>query len=583
MNYKYYIYKQFNLTADFDKYDLNDYSLFREIQQNSQWGLKPERDKEFFTIIRKKFSGAITVKGDDFDSLISIERDTKQYAIVIHQECSGVWSEFWKGYFSYFDFKVDLDRCYLTFEPEVWDEYSPVFDQMPIERNVLAADTGQSVFSQGYEWPFEQQVTVIDLIGSYPAVASFIEDPAHPGEEYYLYSQITTFIGYREVVGVMRKIYSIETIYKREVSYAAVIPPGTNWINIETVSPGYYKWVRRIGDGLATTYITTWSGLNKSEILDYNPGETEVWNGCIYLSSVIEYFMLFTDLTYTSNFFNDTPCPMGGNTLVRTMIQQISNVRDTADVATKGLMTLKWLLTHIRDTFNVFPYIDSGGDFRLEHRKYFEWGLSYSVIPAITLDLSAYPGTYKLSRYEWLKPELFRWEKLEIPYSYFPDWLDSSIEYTQFSVSGNETKTTSVEWATDLIALKNFNADLPKKGWVLLNVELVMSHGIGTNNVISAVGALSCASFPNARFSQANLFRDLWTWGRLLPTGLVNGAPTNFDSIERLKKQVELNIPQCCDVIDYNGIFRTALGDGLLDTAEYESKSGNLKINLIYE
>ena len=76
--------------------------------------------------------------------------------------------------------------------------------------------------------------------------------------------------------------------------------------------------------------------------------------------------------------------------------------------------------------------------------------------------------------------------------------------------------------------------------------------------------------------------RDLWGWGRILPTGNVNGALTTFGSIERLRKQVTLSIPQCCVDLDYNGLFRTELGDGLIDSAEYE-QNGTLKLNLIYE
>jgi len=68
-----------------------------------------------------------------------------------------------------------------------------------------------------------------------------------------------------------------------------------------------------------------------------------------------------------------------------------------------------------------------------------------------------------------------------------------------------------------------------------------------------------------------------------MTTGKVNGDTITFDSIERLKKQVELSFPACCQDIDYNGIFRTELGDGIMDTAEYEAQTGTVKINLIYE
>ena len=588
MNYKFYIYKQNKPAVTFNKYDLDDYVLIREVVNNSQWGLKIERDKEFYTVIRKKFNGQITLKGEDYNTLIGFERDTDQYAVVITRECSGIWTEFWKGYFSYFDYKVDMDRCYLTFEPQVWDAYTTLFDQLTIERNILAADTGESITMDGFEWPYENQSLSYVLVGGFPFLASYIEDPAHLGEEYFLYSQITTFLYREKIGGVMQNVYQVDINYRREVAYSSVMPPGTYWINVETVSPGYFKWVRRIGDYAPApppSFTVTYSGNNRSEILDLPSSTTDIFNGCISLRSVLELFAGNAGLTYTSQFFNDTPCPMGGLTLVRTMIQQISNLRDTADPATKGMMKFKDLLTWIKDTFNAYPYIDSSGDFRIEHKKYFEYGLSYTVQAAITMDLGVlYPDNLlKLRRYEWSKPDLFRYEKLDIPYSYFPDWTDAGIEYEQNSIIGNETITKTVEWATDLVNLKNYKDELPTKGWVLLDVSLQGSGGIFINKVTNTPGAMTGQVFQNARFSPANLFRDLWTWGRLLPEGKVNGVDTTFDSINRLKKQVEISFPQCCDEVDYNGIFRTPLGDGMLDTAEYESKSGNLKVQLIYE
>lgn len=584
MKYKFYIYKQNKPVITFNKYDLDDYVLIREVTNNSQWGLKIERDKEFYTVIRREFNGQITLSGEDYNTLISFERDTEQYAVVITRECSGIWREFWKGYFSYFDYKVDMDRCYLTFEPEVWDEYSPVYDQMPIERNVLTADVGSSVFMDSFKYPVESMTVTYSGYGI-PANAIYSEWTG--GGKYYLYSQSIT----SEEIPDLGPYYSEIKVYKREIAYAVddvTPPPGfaANGIPVEQIEPNLWKWARPIGDMNFTTYIFTISGNWAIYTLDMPFLNINIeLTGCITLTSILEYFNTFTNLTYVSDFFTDSPCPMGGTSLSLTMVQQISNVRDTADPATRGMMKLKDLLTWIRDTFNAFWYIDSNGDFRIEHRKYFEWGLSYTVPAAISIDLGVvYPeNLLKLRRYEWSKPSLFRFEKLEIPYSYFDDWTEASIEYDQMSIYGNETKTTVIGWGTDIIAMKESGDELSKQGWTLLNVNLVGSGGIFIRKVINTVGALTGASWQNARFSPANLFRDLWTWGRLLPEGKVNGIDTTFDSIDRLKKQVEISFPQCCQDIDYNGIFRTPLGDGMLDSAEYESKSGNLKVQLIYE
>lgn len=592
MNYKFQIYRQANLTASFNKYDLDEYVFVRQITQNGKWGLKIERDREFFTVIRTPFNGSVSVKGSDFDFLITLEGDTKQYALVILQECSGVWSEKWKGYFSYFDFKVDLDRCLLTFEPAIWDIYTPVFDQMDMERNILSASTGQDIMMDAFEWPSES-ISYNELAISLPVVAAWQQyyvAPLPSPNEYYLYSQESIFLEWVPVGGGgYVPLYSITQVYKREYAFnnSDIVPPtGLGWVVVpDEVSPGVWKWVRPIGNSLYQTYSYVASGRNVYEVLELPPTGTAVlFHGCITLKSVLEYFVQFFDLTYVSDFFNDTPCPMGGLTLELTMLQQISNLRDVSDVATKGMMKLKDLLIWIRDTFNVYWYIDSNGDFRLEHRKYFDQGLSYTAyVSVIELDLNLYPDHVRhLSRYEWSKPSLFRFEKLEIPYSYFPDWVEAGIEYPQGSIIGNETKTTTVIWGTDLVSMNDYSDELPKQGWVLLNVNLVWSGGIGVNKVINTVGAISGVSFQNARFSTANLLRDLWGWGRLLSTGNVNGNLTTFGSIERLRKQVELTIPQCCLQLDYNGLFHTDLGDGLLDSAELD-ENGNLKMNLIYE
>ena len=76
---------------------------------------------------------------------------------------------------------------------------------------------------------------------------------------------------------------------------------------------------------------------------------------------------------------------------------------------------------------------------------------------------------------------------------------------------------------------------------------------------------------------------DLWDYGRILPTGNVNGKPTTFKTVEKLRKQKEISFPVCCTDFDYNGLFRTQLGDGIIQSAEYEAKSGTLKANIIYE
>ena len=601
MNYKYYIYKQATLNPYFNKYDFSQYDLLREINQNSKWGLDISRDDEWKSIVRDKFRGDITVKGTDFDALIALEETHIQYAIVIYLECNGVYTEFWKGFFSYFDFKVDLDKCHLTFVPLVWDAYSPIYDQMDVEQNILVASVPQTVLMKKPEFAFETLQYDYYLAGVYPPVASFDEyayTPLPDPNEYYLWAQIT----WNFLPG--RAEYYVYKIYRRDVGYTTCGLPGCepsgsgDWVieldsfgNPVEFSPGIFKWVRPYLHSDFTTYTHDFVGNYLYEVLIVDaaggttPPQLVPLIGCITLRSVIEYFATFFNLTYTSDFFHANPCPMGGDTLELTMLQQISNLRVTRDFAVKGIMTLHELLSNIRDIFECDWYIDPTGKFRIEHRKYFEWGYNYlTYIHNIELDLNLYPVNIKnMNRYEWETPKLYRFEKLNIAYSYSLDWVDAQIEYPQLSIMGNMTKKIITKWGTDAFSMWDSKGELPREGWLLLDCyQQYVPKAIKI--VRDTIGAISNGDpFQNARFSSANLMRDLWKFGRILPTGKVNNFTTTFSSIEKLRKQVTLSIPQCCQDLDYNGIFRTDLGDGLIDSAEYEANTGMLKVNLIYE
>jgi hypothetical protein len=582
--FKFLIYKQ-NVLVNFNKYDLSQYSLLRQITNNAQWSIKIETDSDFLSVKRLKFNGDISVQGSDYNALIALEGSQLQYCVQIQEKRAGVWTEKWKGYFSYFDYKVDRDRCQLKFTPSPFDIYTPIYDQMDLERNVLTPDTGEDIFMNVYAWPFETSVRTYAsmMVGT----ASYFENPVLPGYKYYLYSRSAIFL-YYDIDN--NHWWQVTDTFRRDVGYSnsdtvgptadpdwvldpALDPPGE-------YSPGVYKWVRWYLDNTCTTYQHTTFLLNEYYTL-IETYDSIGLKGCIKLKTIIEYFATFFNLSYESHLLNDSPCPMGGRTLNLTMIQQISNMAGKAQSATKGLMKLKDLLIWIRDTIEGYWYIDSLGDFRIEHRKYFDLGLSYTYsVPVIEMDLTTYESTKNLNRYEWSKPSLVRFEKLEIPYSNFTDWIDASIEYPQLSITGNDTRTVTVGWGTDLISMKDAE-DLPTQGWTLLDVELRWAGGIGTHWIANTVGAITGTTIPNARFSTANLLRDFWGWGRLLPTGNVNGALTTFGSYDRLRKQVELTVPLCITV-DFNGYFKTGLGNGLLESGEIDCK-GNFKLNLKYE
>jgi hypothetical protein len=360
-------------------------------------------------------------------------------------------------------------------------------------------------------------------------------------------------------------------------------------VQAEILSDGREKYVRPWLDaGVVgwTNYQASTAGDDKIFTQIVGSPDNVPFYGCLYLNDIMDFFASNLNLTYTSNFFQDTPNPMTKFTLSETMVQQISNVRGGWEWATKGMMTLKDLMTWIRDTFNVFWYIDANGDFRVEHRRYFEYGLSYTYIHVLELNLiSSYPTDIKnMNRYEWETPEMYRRERWEFPYSLLPDWAEAGIDYPYNSILNNDVMTRNPQWATDLVSIYDRRDELSNEGWVLLDTYLKdIGGGISIRYVRMYPGAISNNDIQNGWFSTGQLLKSFWTYGRTLRDGEVNGTLTTFETVKRLKKQVELSIPECCLDLDYNGLYRTELGDGWISEAEYIAKSGTLKLNLIYE
>jgi hypothetical protein len=66
--------------------------------------------------------------------------------------------------------------------------------------------------------------------------------------------------------------------------------------------------------------------------------------------------------------------------------------------------------------------------------------------------------------------------------------------------------------------------------------------------------------------------------------GYLNNAYTTFESVIPTIKGAKIAIPHCCDErLNLNDYFVTALGNGIVDTANYDLGEEMLELNLMYE
>ncbi|NQU52435.1 MAG: hypothetical protein HQ522_07835 [Bacteroidetes bacterium] len=124
-----------------------------------------------------------------------------------------------------------------------------------------------------------------------------------------------------------------------------------------------------------------------------------------------------------SQFLYGASNPITGN-VFRVMITQKSNITsgEFSQPAQKAPITLQNVMDMLRDTFQLYWYIEAG-KFKIEHISFFKNGRSYSVAPGYTADLTLIkqPKNQKL----WaLESSKWSYSKQELPERLQFNWMD---------------------------------------------------------------------------------------------------------------------------------------------------------------
>jgi hypothetical protein len=192
--------------------------------------------------------------------------------------------------------------------------------------------------------------------------------------------------------------------------------------------------------------------------------------------------------------------------------------------------TLKEVLDMLRDVFQCYWYIDADGDFRIEHKMYFEkmWDDSTSITTSTYSDDE--PETDALLL-QYDKSLMFSHEEFtQAQNTDDTDFLGLPITYDVFETLG-QVKKYNLSLTTDIGHMAS--DDGSKSGMVLYHSVYTDadSNKIGYI-VLYTDGVLSSVSKLNAYFSWANLHDNFWSWGRMSENANINGSDTTADSTE---------------------------------------------------
>jgi len=580
MQYKYYIYQQ--NPGNNDKFDLSNYTLVREFFPCGQWELHYKPHETWLYVNRWEFNGQLHFRGDDYNAIMAIVDDCRQLYIKITVKCDGVWSDHWSGFFSKYDMIVDEDNCIVSIRPSVADRYNSVLNKLKTKFNVYDVPNIYTAIAIVYGYPLEYYIPPRTITFGFPPITiPPVWHEATVGGEYYLY-QLKIYPQVTET-GFQTGDYWTERFYAREwITDTSNVPPDPSWTLLEESSPGVFKFIRPVGNSIYQNYTQTVDGdIETWTLQGYSTAVGSAFDirNCKKVFEVFEYWLDPLGVTFSSLLLSD-PNPMGGNPLNDLMIVSSGEMYHFDDMTVKQEITMEQFLLNLMELIPVQWHIDDSGVFHLEHISYYVNNLSYVGPPAVTLDLTLPQYAIYVkgkNKYNYKDPPNYVKEEWNVVNNNNTDFIGEDIIY-ECNIEGVTTHNSS--FSTDMWWLYVHRNELPRDGWILLHTYYYIPNA--AYRVYNETGYITGLLMSNAHLAVANLHERYWTWDRYFPTGRMNGRTVTFESWDMRKLQEEITIPYCCG-LDITGTIRTPLGDGKLEEAVYEAKSGTIKLKLKYE
>lgn len=580
---------------------------------------KYQRIQDSYTI-RKKLTNSFVFKNDakngwmDFNFLYGIETNAGlrcTYAeLVIEKSCNNgvTWQEEYRGKFTMNSGKWDLDKCTFETELEPIDRYTCLLDNQNKEINILES-------SPQIELEMKENQVTVEYMVDYPSGGVC---PTHTG-----WTHVDSYI----VGGVPFLCFFARETYTTANLAGSPSPPTSdpNWYIVSS-SGGFTTFARPytgsvIRDEIVFTGVGSCSPPPSSPPATVSGYSDYVYVTQLYFapssSCVNFYFAIpinglatyshFRDLQTTieyivqqicptingvvSDFFEwnpvgDAPGYSAGNNYVTGLNNIISKIAisqksdiinpTASNPATKGMITFKKLMAQLNVLLNVWYFVDSNLNLRIEHDKYFTYSLGYDSTAAphavrniankkYTYDKESLPSveSFKCMEQEWL------------------DFVGTPITYSGACVNSDSDDKGKKDYTADIITTDinyiQYNpADIAKLGFVLAVYYLDGS----TKIVHQEAGKLSGNVINNAHLSWANLHYNYHRYNRVLAQGYMNGILTSFFTYKRIKQQENVKLVVCCDEsFEPTGkLVRTELGDGEVIEGEEENNIVTLTI-----
>lgn len=301
----------------------------------------------------------------------------------------------------------------------------------------------------------------------------------------------------------------------------------------------------------------------------------------VTFDSTSDYSLILFGNTTTSNV-------LGGRSITPFLVAKANIINgDYRKVYPDPTITLGQIFSMLKNTMQIYWYLD-GAKIRLEHRRYFDNGLSYSGAPVVGYDLTEL--MCPRSSRSWASGRnQYKYDKDEMPERYQFGWMDTVTR--PFSGYPIVVNSDAVEGGLiEEVTVENFTSDID---YMLTNPSGVSEDGFaiigailsGSNYLTPIVSQTTdnvAYSMQNGLMSYIYLHPIYWLDDMPAERLTINNEPYMAHSVKRTKRQ-EVDFPSDNYEVDEYELIKTEMGDGQIDKLSVSLTSGFINAEILHE
>ena len=236
--------------------------------------------------------------------------------------------------------------------------------------------------------------------------------------------------------------------------------------------------------------------------------------------------------------------------------------------------SLNNIMTWLRELYNAYWYIDADGDFRVEHRYWFD------LMHTSGLNLTTYESGIYLkggNAFTWEKDRMYQRESWETVEANGEDFVGEDITYSTSETYPN-TRDSKLSVSIDYPYLHDNLGSISTGEFILLHCIQDSGYYVIQNET----GIISSTSVANGHFSLANLHDSYHRYGRITKTGTLNDSDVTFESWQRFKLQKTVRFLYTSDV-NFTDEITTDEGVGWIKSITRHLITDLVEIELLHD